>query len=99
MGLANLWSRRRATLAGSLAALAALLLWPAFVLWQEPVRLAFIAALAIAVWCGATLILITLWDLATVRRGRRLRPARAFDLVYGLMLAGPAGLFLADLIR
>lgn len=98
MVLAQLWTRRRATLAGSLAALAALLLWPAFVLWQGPVRLAFAAALAVTLLSGGTLMLITLWDLATVRRGRRLRPARLFDLVYGLALAGPAGLFLAELL-
>lgn len=98
MDLARIWSRRRATLAGSLAAAAALLLWPAFLFWQAPLRLPFAASLAVAALCGASILLITTIDMLTVRRGRRMRPARAFDLAYGLLLTVPPALLLGELI-
>jgi hypothetical protein len=98
MDPARFWSRRRATLAGSLAAAAALLLWPAFLFWQTPLRLAFAASLAVAALCGASILVITLIDMATVRRGRRVRAARAFDLAYGLVLTVPPALLLRELI-
>ena len=96
--MTDLWTLRRATLVGSLAGLVALLLWPAFVFAQTPWRLPFTLALAITAFSGASILAFTLWDMATVARGRRVRPARAFDLALGALLALPSALALGDLL-
>lgn len=96
--MSALWTLRRATLSGTVAGLAALLLWPAFALAQEPLRWPFVIALAVTALSGASILGFVTLDLLTVKRGRRVRPARAFDLVLGLLFTVPAALALAELV-
>lgn len=96
--MGQIWTMRRATLVGMIAGIAALLLWPAHAVVQGPVRLPFIGALALAAACGASILFFSILDLATVRRGRRVRPARAFDLALGLALLVPTAAMLRELI-
>ena len=98
MQLSDLWTLKHATRIGLVAALAALLLWPLYAVVQEPVRAAFVAALAVVAFCGVSILFITAVDLLTVVRGRRVLPARIFDLLLGAALAVPAGLALAGLL-
>ena len=98
MRLGELWSLRDATRLGPIAGAAALLLWPAYAAWQEPVRLVFILALAVTALCGMSIILISATDFLTVARGRKVLPARLFDLALGIMLALPSTAALADFL-
>ena len=85
------WTIPRASGIGVVAGLASVLLWQAYVAWQEPVRVAYLAALAVTALCGLTILLLTAADLVFHRRrGRRIRPVRAFDIVLGLLLTLPA---------
>lgn len=85
------WTIPRASGIGVVAGLASILLWQAYVAWHEPVRGFYLAALAITALCGVTILLLTAADvLFHRRRGRRIRPVRAFDVVLGLLLALPA---------
>ena len=88
----------RATGIGITAGLAALLLWPLYAAWQEPVLPAFAAALLVAAACGAAILWITAVDLLTQRRGARLRPVRAFDVAVGLLLLLPSFIQLRALL-
>ncbi|HEV2568494.1 hypothetical protein [Sphingomonas sp.] len=90
--------KRQATRAGLCAALAALLLWPAFAIAQGWLRWPFAAALAVAAVSGGAILIITLSDMLTIRRSRHARPARVFDLVLGAALALPCAAGLADLL-
>ena len=92
------WTLSRASWCGAAAGVAALLLWPAFAMLQGPLRLPFVLALAACAFCGLSILAITIADLLRVRRDRRLRPLRAFDLLFGALLAGPALLALQGLI-
>lgn len=94
----QIWTLRRATLVGSIAGGLAMLLWPAHALWHELLYWPFVAALAIAALCGGSILGITIVDMLTVRRGRRVRPARAFDLALGLALLLPAATMLSELL-
>ena len=91
--------KRQATRLGLSAALAALLLWPAFAIAQGWLRWPFAAALALAAASGATILLITFSDLLTIRRSRPAQRARIFDLSLGALLTVPAFLGLVDLLR
>lgn len=85
------WTIGRATGVGVVAGLAALLLWPAYAAFQESVRLPYLVALGIAGFCGVSILAITAIDLAFHRRrGRAVRPVRAFDIALGLLLAVPS---------
>lgn len=95
--MGELWNLRRATLVGSLAGVAALLLWPAHAL-APSLRWPFVAALALTVLAGASILAFILFDMATVRRGRRVRPARMFDIALGLALVVPAAVMLRELL-
>jgi len=86
----RLWTIQRATGVGVTAGLGALLLWPAYVAYQEAVRLPYLAALTITAVCGLSILCITVADLPRRRRGRRIAAIRAFDLVLALALTGPA---------
>lgn len=98
MKLDRVWNPRRAVRFGLLAGLAAVLLWPAYVLLQEPARLWFVAALLLAAICGFSLLLFSAIDLMTVRRHRSVLPARMFDLALGALLAIPSSAALIDLL-
>lgn len=98
MRLGEIWTMQRAVRAGFLSGLAALLLWPVHVVVQAPARPAFIGALAIAAICGASILFMSVIDLLTVARDRRVLPARIFDLSFGAMLTIPSVLALSGLI-
>jgi hypothetical protein len=95
--MGELWNLRRATLVGSLAGLAALLLWPAHA-FAASLRWPFVAALALTALAGASILAFILLDMATVRRSRRVRPARMFDVALGLALLAPAAVMLRELL-
>lgn len=96
----KMWTISRATGVGVSAGLAALILWPAYAAYQEPLRLPYIAALSIAAFCGLSILAMTLIDVALHRRrGRRVRPVRAFDLLIALLLSAPALAALNVLLR
>jgi hypothetical protein len=99
MRLTELWTHARATRFGFLAGFAALLLWPAHAIAGPAVRPAFVAALAVTAVCGTTQLAMSLIDLLTVRRDRRVLPARIFDLALGIALTLPSGLALLTLLR
>lgn len=99
MRLGDIWTLRQATRIGFIAGFAALLLWPVYALAQEPARPAFVAALALAAFCGASILFMTIVDLLTVARDRRILPARVFDLALGAALTLPPLLALDSLLR
>jgi hypothetical protein len=84
------WTIGRATGIGVAAGLAALILWPTYAAWQDPVLVPFLLALGIAAFCGLSILAITLVDVVTKRRGESLRPVRAFDIVLGVILSVPS---------
>ena len=81
------------------AGLAALILWPAYAALQEPVALPYGAALAVAAFCGLSILWITAADLLFHRRrGERLVPVRVFDTLFALLLLVPSATTLAALL-
>lgn len=94
------WTIKRATSGGIICALVALVCWPLYALFQEPLHLAFAAALAATAFCGLSILLITALDLKFRRgRGWRLRAVRTFDVVVGIALALPGLLLVPSLLR
>jgi hypothetical protein len=84
------WTIGRATGVGAPAGLLALVLWPLYARFQEPMLWPFAAALGVALLCGLSILLITALDMLTRRRGESLRPVRAFDIALGITLAAPS---------
>lgn len=87
--MARFWTIQRAAGLGVPAGLLSLFLWPAYAAW-EAAQLPFIAALAVTACCGLSILAFTAIDLATRKRGQIMRRLRTFDLVLGLLLAGPS---------
>jgi len=84
------WTIGRAAGPGALAGLTALILWPIYAAGFDILPL-FLIALATSAFCGLSVLVITLVDFALHRRrGSRLWPIRAFDIVLGLTLAVPS---------
>ena len=73
------------------------MLWPFYpfdLAWQDGL---FLAAAIVAGLCGLTVLLLTAFDiLFHPRRGARIRPVRAFDIVLGLGLVALSLLQLRD---
>jgi len=89
------WTIGRASGVGAVAGLAALLLWPIYAAWQDPVRPFYLGALALAALCGASILAITAIDLARRgQRGGRLLAFRLFDVVLAIALLVPAAIVL-----
>ena len=92
------WTIGRAEGTGTVAGVAALILWPVYAGWAQILPL-FLLTLTIAAFCGLSLLVITLFDLARHRRrGTRLVPIRVFDIVLGLALTVPSLLELRSLL-
>ena len=87
---ARFWDIRRATGVGVVAGIAALILWPLYAAYQEPVLWPFLAALAVTAFCGLSLLILTLKDMVTRTRGRLMQRIRIFDIILGLLLAVPS---------
>jgi len=84
------WTVSRATVWGLAFGLLALLV--SALLGNRPFLLyPYAALLALTVFCGASVLWITLWDMRTRGRGGRMRPIRAFDAAVGALLILPAG--------
>jgi hypothetical protein len=98
MRLSDIWTLARAVRLGLIAGLIALLLWPVHVISPDRVRVAFIAALAVTAACGVSILFMSIADLLTVTRDRRILPARLFDVALGLGLTIPPVLALFDLV-
>lgn len=98
MASLSTWTAQRATAPGIIAGLSALLLWPAFAAYPHIFLWPFVAALSIAGFCGLSILVLSVVDVRNRRRGRRVRPIRAFDVVVGLALAIPAALELSVLL-
>jgi hypothetical protein len=76
---------------GFIAGLAALLLWFAYSNWPREFVLPYVTALILTGACGLYILLATWFDtMRNPRRGVRIRPIRGFDVVVGIILAGPA---------
>jgi hypothetical protein len=72
---------------GGTAGLLALLLWPFFGGHEHQLVWPLGLLAALAGLCGAAILVITAFDIVFHRRrGRRIRPVRAFDIVLGLAL-------------
>ena len=84
------WTIPRATGLGVTAGVAALILWPLYAAWQEALLWPFIIVLAIAAFCGLSILLITLKDIYSRTRGTIMHRIRIFDVVLGLLLAVPS---------
>jgi uncharacterized membrane protein len=91
------WTIQRATVAGIVLGLCALLL--AGAPWRWPLLYPYAALLVLTFLCGASILWITLQDVRTRGRGGRMRPIRAFDIAMGALIALPAlyGLWLIRL--
>lgn len=93
------WTIQRAAGIGSVAGLLAVLLWPVYGMWPHLIELPFIAALAVAGFCGGSMLWITLQDIAGNRgRGNRVVPIRVFDVILALVLAVPSALELRRIL-
>ena len=84
------WTIPRATGLGITAGIVALILWPLYAAWQEPLLWPFIAVLAVTAFCGLSILLITLKDIYSRTRGTIMQRIRIFDIVLGLLLAVPS---------
>jgi hypothetical protein len=89
--MSDWWTIRRASGIGASFGLAALLLWPFALAYPDSMAWPLLGMAAVAGLCGLSILLITIADLLFHRRrGPRLRPVRAFDLVLGAALLGLA---------
>ena len=89
--LINFVSVPKAIGAGVACAAVALLLWLAFSFWPHIFILPYVAALVATALCGFYVLIATMRDsYRNPRRGVRIRPIRSFDIVAGVLLAGPA---------
>lgn len=85
------WTLQRATGAGIVTGLAALLLSAALDRLPDNARYYYGALLAVTVFCGASVLWITAFDMRTRGTSGRMRPIRVFDIALGAMLLLPAG--------
>ena len=99
MGVLSEWNARRAAGPGLVAGCVAFFLWPAYASFPEFAFLPFVIALCFACFCGTSILALTVVDLRNNQRGRRVRPIRAFDVIFGLALAMPSALELSSLLR
>jgi len=93
------WTARSATGPGLIAGLAAFFLWPFFASFPNLAFYPFVFSLMLTSFCGLSILVLTVVDLRNRRRGRQVRPIRAFDVIFGLVLALPSTLELSALLR
>ena len=84
------WTIQRATGAGFIFGLLALLVSAAFGSWAEALLYPYAALLALAFLCGASILWITFMDMRARQRGIQVRPIRMFDVVAGLIIIAPS---------
>jgi hypothetical protein len=84
------WTASRATLWGIAVGLLALLAGILTRSWPDALY-PYALLLLLTLFCGASILWLTLWDMRTRGRGGRMRPIRAFDAAMGAALVLPAG--------
>jgi hypothetical protein len=84
------WTIQRATGAGFVLGLAALLVSVAFGSWADALLYPYVALLVLAFLCGASILAITFMDMRARERGIQVRPIRMFDVVAGLVISAPS---------
>jgi hypothetical protein len=84
------WTVLRATVTGISAGLLALLAGILMRSWPD-LLYPYAALLVLTLFCGGSILWITMWDMRTRGRGGRMRPIRAFDAAMGAALVLPAG--------
>jgi hypothetical protein len=89
-GFRERWTIQRATGAGILFGLAALLMSVAFGSWADALLYPYAALLALTLLCGASILWITFIDMRARERGVQVRPIRMFDVVAGLVISAPS---------
>ena len=95
--LTKLWTLRRASGIGLIAAIASLALWPLFAVFGSRALALFTLALGVCLLCGVSILTMTAVDLYMRRRGASVRPIRVFDGIWGVLLAAPSALELLAL--
>jgi hypothetical protein len=88
--LRDRWTIQRATGAGIVFGLAALLLSVAFGSLAEALLYPYAILLALTLLCGLSILLITFMDMRARERGAQVRPIRMFDVVAGIMITAPS---------
>jgi len=84
------WTIARATTIGIATGIAAVLTISAIELWPEGLLYAYVALLAVTIFCGVSILWITASDIRDRGTSGRMRPIRAFDIAVGLVLLIPA---------
>jgi len=88
--LRDRWTIQRATGAGIVCGLAALLVSIAYGSWADALLYPYAALLAATLFCGLSILWITLMDMRARERGIQVRPIRMFDVVAALAIAAPS---------
>ena len=88
--LRDRWTIQRATGAGIVLGLAALLVSVAYGSWADALLYPYAALLALTLLCGLSILLITFMDMRARERGAQVRPIRMFDVVAGLIITAPS---------
>lgn len=89
-GLLGAWTIQRATVAGLLSGLAAIVTVSLFNLNPDGLLYPYAAMLALTALCGASILWITVFDMRERGTSGRMRPIRGFDVAVGLGLAVPS---------
>ena len=89
-GLRQRWTIQRATAAGIILGLAALLLSAAFGSWADLLLYPYAALLALAFLCGVSILWISFADIRARQRGVQVRPIRMFDVIAGVIITAPS---------
>jgi hypothetical protein len=82
------WTVSRATVTGIVTGIAALLI--ATFVDGAGLLYPYAGLLLLTIFCGLSILWITLWDVRTRGRGGRMRPIRVFDVAMGAALVLPA---------
>ena len=88
--LRDRWTIQRATGAGILFGLAALLVSVAFGSWADALLYPYAVLLALALLCGLSILWITFIDIRARERGAQVRPIRMFDVIAGIVISAPS---------
>jgi hypothetical protein len=94
----RVWTIGKAVGVGVTAAIVAFILWPLYAAWQEILFWPFVAALTLMAFSGISILLISVVDMISHRRGKSIRPVRIFDMVLGTGLLAPSFIQLRALL-
>lgn len=89
-GVLARWTVLRATVSGIVLGIAATLVAAASRSWPDLLLYPYLALLLLTLFCGLSILWISMQDARRRHRGERVRPIRTFDLAAGLVLALPS---------